>query len=90
MMEHELQQTMSLLARTPAALNGLLRDLPEAWILGDEGENTWSPFDIVVHLIHAEHTDWMPRARMICNSVRAGRLNRSIVWDRCERVEVGR
>ena len=65
MMEHELQQTMSLLARTPAALNALLRDLPEAWMLGDEGENTWSPFDIVVHLIHAEHTDWMPRARMI-------------------------
>ena len=64
-MEQELQQTMSLLAHTPATLNALLRDLPEAWTLGDEGENTWSPFDIIVHLIHAERTDWMPRARMI-------------------------
>jgi DinB superfamily len=65
MMDHDLQQTISLLAHTPAALDALLRDLPEAWTLRNEGENTWSPFDIMVHLIHAERTDWMPRARMI-------------------------
>ncbi len=64
-MEHNLPQTMSLLARTPAALNALLRDLPETWTLRNEGENTWSAFDVVGHLIHAERTDWMPRARMI-------------------------
>jgi hypothetical protein len=64
-MEHNLQHTISLLSRTPAALNALLRDLPEAWTLQNEGENTWSAFDVVGHLIHAEGTDWMPRARMI-------------------------
>lgn len=64
-MEHNLQDTMSLLARTPAALNAFLRDLPDAWTLSNEGENTWSAFDIVGHLIHGERTDWMPRARMI-------------------------
>ncbi len=64
-MEHNLQQTTSLLTRTPAALNALLRDLPEAWTFQNEGENTWSVFDVVGHLIHAERTDWMPRARMI-------------------------
>jgi hypothetical protein len=64
-MEHDLKQTMLLLAHTPAALDALLRDLPEAWTLRNEGENTWSTFDIIVHLIHAEQTDWMPRARMI-------------------------
>ena len=64
-MPHDLQQTVALLARTPAALNALLRDLPEAWTLRNEGANTWSAFDIVGHLIHGERTDWMPRARMI-------------------------
>lgn len=64
-MQHNLQNTVSLLARTPAALNALLRDLPEDWILSNEGENTWSAFDVLGHLIHGERTDWMPRARMI-------------------------
>lgn len=65
MTEHNLQHTIALLTRTPAALNALLRDLPEAWIARNEGENTWSAFDVVGHLIHGERTDWMPRARMI-------------------------
>ncbi len=64
-MEHNLQHTIALLTRTPAALNALLRDLPEAWTLQNEGESTWSAFDIVGHLIHCERTDWMPRARMV-------------------------
>jgi DinB superfamily len=65
MMESNLQQTISLLSRTPATLNSLLRDLPEAWTLRNEGENTWSAFDVVAHLIYGEHTDWIPRARII-------------------------
>lgn len=64
-MEFNLQHTISLLSRTPAALNALLRDLPEAWTLCNEGENTWSAFDVVAHLIHCERTDWIPRARII-------------------------
>jgi hypothetical protein len=65
MTEHNLQETISLLSRTPAALDALLRDLPETWTLRGEGENTWSAFDVVGHLIHGERTDWMPRARMV-------------------------
>lgn len=64
-MEHNLQHTIALLNRTPAALNALLRDLPETWTLRNEGENTWSAFDVVGHLIHAERADWIPRARTI-------------------------
>jgi hypothetical protein len=64
-MEHNLHHTIALLTRTPAALNALLRDLPEAWTLQNEGENTWRAFDVVAHLIHGERTDWMPRARMV-------------------------
>jgi hypothetical protein len=65
LMEHNLQHTVSLLTRTPASLNALLRDLPETWTFRNEGENTWSAFDVIAHLIHAERTDWMPRARTV-------------------------
>ena len=79
-MPHNLDHTIALLTRTPATLNAMLRDLPDDWILGNEGEKngsgktgdektggikTWSPFDVVGHLIHGERTDWMPRAKMI-------------------------
>jgi len=64
-MKHDLPQTLSLLTRTPAVLDALLRDLPEAWTLRSEGENTWSTFEVVGHLIHCERTDWMPRARIV-------------------------
>jgi hypothetical protein len=60
-----LPQTISLLSCFPATLNALLCDLPEAWTLQNEGENTWSAYAIVGHLIHAEQADWMPRAKMI-------------------------
>jgi DinB superfamily len=64
-MNHDLSQTTALLSRTPTALNALLRDLPESLTHSNEGPNTWSAFDVVGHLIHAEHTDWIPRATMI-------------------------
>jgi DinB superfamily len=67
-MEHNLECTISLLARTPAALNALLRDLPETWTLRNEGTNSWNVFDVVGHLIHADRTDWMPRAKLILQS----------------------
>jgi hypothetical protein len=64
-MEHNLHHTLALLTRTPAALNALLRDLPEIWTHRNEGENTMSAFDVVGHLIHGERTNWMPRARTL-------------------------
>jgi hypothetical protein len=64
-MEHNLQNSIALLARTPAALNSLVRDLPEEWTFRNEGENTWSVFDILGHLNHGERTDWMARAKII-------------------------
>ena len=64
-MEHNLQHSVALLARTPAALDALLRDLPEAWTNANEGPDTWSSWDVVGHLIHCERTDWMPRARIL-------------------------
>jgi hypothetical protein len=64
-MDHNLSQTIALLARTPATFNALLCDLPEAWTLQNEGENTWSPYDVVDHLVHVERGDWIPRIKIV-------------------------
>jgi hypothetical protein len=64
-MEHKLEETVALLARTPATLDALLRGLPEIWTRGKEGAGSWSPFEVVAHLIHAERENWIPRARVI-------------------------
>src|SRR5215469_16890035 len=62
---HNLEETVALLTCTPGVLNSLLRGLPEIWTKCDEGPGSWSPFDVVAHLIHAEHDNWIPRARTI-------------------------
>lgn len=67
-MQHNLEQTVSLLTRTPFALNALLRDLPDTWTLCNEGEGTWNAFVVVAHLTSGERTDWMPRVKMILES----------------------
>jgi hypothetical protein len=60
-----MEDAVSILARTPATLDALLRGLPDDWIAANEGGDTWSPFDVIGHLIHGERTDWVPRARII-------------------------
>jgi hypothetical protein len=60
-----MDEAVAILARTPAALDALLRGLPSGWIEAHEGGDTWSPFDVVGHLIHGERTDWMPRVRIV-------------------------
>ena len=64
-MDFELAQAIEILQRTPATLNSLLRDLPEPWLVQNEGPETWSPYDVMGHLIHGEETDWMARAKII-------------------------
>ena len=64
-MEQTLSQTIALLTHTPAALNALLRNLPDAWTSPNEGENTWSAFQVIAHMVQAERGDWMPRAKTI-------------------------
>ena len=61
----ELGHTVSLLERTPATLDALLRNLPDTWTGQNEGDGTWSAFDIVGHLIHGERTDWMVRVNAL-------------------------
>lgn len=64
-MEFELRKSIEVLKRTPHVLEVLLAGIDEAWVRNNEGDNTWSPFDIVGHLIQGERTDWIPRMETI-------------------------
>jgi hypothetical protein len=61
----DLPTATAILRRTPSVLRSLMADLPEDWTRPNEGGETWSPFDVLGHLIVAEETDWMVRARVI-------------------------
>lgn len=69
MISPRLTDTIALLSRTPAALDVLLRQLPDMWTTGREGDDSWNAREIVGHLAHCERTDWLPRVRLI---LRAG------------------
>jgi hypothetical protein len=60
-----IEEATAILSRTPSTLDNLLRGLPESWILAHEGGGTWSPFDVIGHLIQGEQVDWIPRAKII-------------------------
>jgi hypothetical protein len=60
-----IEDAIAILTRTPATLDALLRGLPDSWTTAHEGGETWSPFDVMGHLIHAEQADWMPRVTII-------------------------
>lgn len=64
-MHVEIKDVVDVLERTPAALRGLLGGLRDGWVHENEGPDTFSPHDVVGHLIHGEKTDWIPRVRLI-------------------------
>ncbi len=64
-MSFSLHKSISLLERTPVILKSLLYELPEEWVMVNEGPETWSAFDVVGHLIQGERTDWITRAKII-------------------------
>ncbi len=64
-MKYTVEQAIEILERTPAVLTALLEGLSDDWIINNEGPETFSPYDVVGHLIHGEKTDWTARAKMI-------------------------
>lgn len=64
-MEFRLDVALPVLRRTPSVVRALLVELPETWTAATEGPGTWSPFDVVGHLIHGERADWLPRIEHI-------------------------
>ncbi|KAB2878774.1 DinB family protein [bacterium] len=64
-MKFDLNQAIEILERTPKIMESMLSGLSDEWIMNNEGEGTWCPFDIIGHLIHGEKTDWVPRMEII-------------------------
>lgn len=64
-MEFDLKKSIEILTRTPIVLENLIDGLSEEWVHNNEGENTWSAFDVLGHLIHGEKTDWIQRLQII-------------------------
>jgi hypothetical protein len=86
-MEFQLEHATEILRRTPDTLNSLLHHLPEEWVIANEGPESWSPFDVMGHLIHAEEADWIPRARIILEHGESGTFE---PFDRFAMFEISR
>jgi hypothetical protein len=69
--QFDLPQAVEVLQRTPPAIRALLGGLSESWTSPNEGPDTFSAFDNLGHLVHAERTDWIPRARIILEQGRS-------------------
>ena len=64
-MNFDLDKAIEILERTPKIMRAFLLDLSDDWIRINEGESTWTAYDVMGHLIHGEKTDWIPRTNMI-------------------------
>jgi hypothetical protein len=83
-MHFDIQQSIEILERTPAVLNTLLTGLNDEWVLNNEGPETFSPYDVIGHLIHGEKTDWVVRTKIILES---GISKPFTPWDRFAQFE---
>jgi hypothetical protein len=83
-MNYSIPQAIEILQRTPAVLQSLLSGLSDDWVMQNEGPETFSPYDVVGHLIHGEQTDWTARLKMILQYGDAKPFER---WDRFAQYE---
>jgi len=67
-MNFKIDKAIEILERTPLTIETLLKGISPEWLKNNEGKNTWSPYEIVGHLIHGEKTDWIPRAMIILSN----------------------
>ncbi len=68
-MNFSIPQSIQILERTPAVLCEMLHDLSPEWVMKNEGNNTWSPYDVVGHLVYAERVNWIQRADVILSDL---------------------
>jgi hypothetical protein len=67
-MDFHIAEAIQILERTPASISALLAGLSDPWLHASEGPGTFSPIDVLGHLILSEQTDWIPRAKIILES----------------------
>ena len=83
-MQFTVEKSIEILERTPAVLKTLLSGLSDGWIMNNEGPETFSPYDVIGHLIHGEKTDWVTRAKII---LEFGLSKPFTPWDRFAQYE---
>ncbi|MEI9911315.1 MAG: DinB family protein [Bacteroidota bacterium] len=71
-MKFDLNKSYEIQERTPAVLRSLLTGLDEGWVMNNEGPETFSPYDVMGHLIQGEKTDWPVRVSMILEQGSSG------------------
>lgn len=64
-MKYSPDRSSEILERTPTVLKSLLSGLHDDWVMNNEGPETFSPYDVIGHLIYGEKTDWVVRAKII-------------------------
>lgn len=64
-LKYDLDKSYEILDRSPAVLRSILSGLSDDWTMNNEGPETFSPFDVMGHLIHGERTDWPDRIKMV-------------------------
>jgi hypothetical protein len=83
-MKYSLERSYEILDRTPAVLQALLAGLPDDWVMPNEGPETFSPYDVIGHLVHGEKTDWVVRAKII---LEFGNTQTFVKWNRFAQYE---
>ena len=83
-MRYSLEKSCQILERTPTVLKALLMGLDEGWTMNNEGPDTFSPYDVIGHLIHGEKTDWTARTKII---LEFGLSKSFVPWDRFAQYE---
>jgi hypothetical protein len=83
-MIYTLEKSYQILERTPSVLKTLLTDLNDEWVINNEGPDTFSPYDVIGHLIHGEKTDWAARTKII---LEFGLSKPFTPWDRFAQYE---
>lgn len=64
-MTRTIERALEVLERTPIVLRSQLLGISDFWALSRYGPETFSPFDVVGHLIHGDRTNWMVRVNTI-------------------------
>lgn len=82
-MEYSFEKSLQVLECTPAVLRSFLQGLDDSWLKNNEGPDTWSPYDVVGHLLHGENNDWIPRIKITLanNDGRFSPFNRTAMFE---------
>lgn len=64
-MQFNMEQGIEVLSQTPSVLSALLGGKSAAWLNARKAPDSFSPIEVLGHLMFGEITDWIPRMRII-------------------------